>query len=118
MEKLIAMIEAQQKGHENDDVFTVGEQLKDMASREPAIVELLKQDLEVPEMSLVKAAGKIKGYSDTHRGGKSCFCVSPMVAEGILRKFYGLPKREAGKVQELAPSVSNTVPKLDLSDFL
>lgn len=115
MEKLIEMIEAQQKGHENDDVFTVGEQLKDMASREPAIVELLKQDLEVPEMSLVKAAGKIKAYSDSNRGGQSCFCVSPIVAEDILRVFYGLPKPQV-KVRETV--VMNTAAKIDLSDFL
>ena len=118
MEKLIEMIEAQQKGHENDDVFTVGEQLKDMARREPAIVELLTQDLQVPEMSLDGAAKKLQEYADKNHGKANRFCITPMVAEGILRKFYGLPKREAGKVQELAPSVTNSVPKLDLSDFL
>ena len=118
MEKLLEIITEQQKGHENEPAFMVGEQLKDMASREPAIVELLKQDLTVPEMSIEKAAGKIKAYSDAHRGGKSCFCVTPIVAEGILREFYGLPKREAGKAQEMAPAVSNSAPKLDLSDFL
>lgn len=118
MEKLFELIAVQQKGHENELLYMVGEQLKDMARREPAIVELLKQDLEVPEMSLAKAEGKIKAYSDSHRGGKSCFCVTPIVAEGILREFYGLPKRDTEKVQEAAPAVSNSAPKLDLSDFL
>lgn len=118
MEKLFELIAIQQKGHENEPLYMVGEQLKDMARREPAIVELLKQDLEVAEMHLEKAAAKIKEYSDKNRGTANCFCVTPIVAEGILREFYGLPKRDTENVQEAAPAVSNSALKLDLSDFL
>lgn len=117
MEKLIKTITQMQKGRENSPAFMVGEQLKDMARREPAIVEMLNQDLEVAEMHLEKAAAKIKEYSDKNRGTANCFCVTPIVAEGILREFYGLPKRDTEKVQEAAPAVSNSAPKLDLSDF-
>lgn len=118
MEKLFEMIATQQCGHVNDDVFMVGEQLKDMVRREPGIVEILKQDLTVKEMSIEEAAKKLKAYADANHRGAKCFCVTPIVAEGILREFYGLPKRDTEKVQETAPAVSNSAPKLDLSDFL
>lgn len=113
MKKLIEMITAQQQGHQNDDVFMVGEQLKDMASREPAIVDILKDDLTVESMSITHAAAKIKAYADKNKGKSNCFCVTPIVAEGILREFYGLPQRTS-EPQTVAPSVQ----KIDLSDFL
>ena len=95
MENLIKIIEQQQKGKENTPIFMVGEQLKDIAEREPGTIDLLLQDLKVPEMSLEAAEKKIKEYSDKNRKNASCFCVSPKVAEDILRKFYGLPEANA-----------------------
>lgn len=97
MERLIKIIEAQQQGKETSPVFMVGEQLKDIAEREPGTVELLIQDLQIPEMSLEAAEKKIKEYADKNRKGAFSFCVSPKVAEDILRKFYGLP--DAGDAQ-------------------
>ena len=114
MKNLIEMITAQQQGHQNDDVFMVGEQLKDMASREPAIVDILKNDLTVAEMSSTHAAAKIKAYADKNKGKANCFCVTPIVAEGILREFYGLPQKTSETQTMVAPSVQ----KIDLSDFL
>lgn len=116
MERLIDMIKQQQVGHVNDDVFMVGEQLKDMASREPAIVDILKDDLTVESMNIKNAAAKIKEYADKNKGRANCFCVTPIVAESILREFYGLGKVEQIPVQPqpVAPSVQ----KIDLSDFL
>lgn len=121
MEKLCEMIANQQKGKENTPAFMIGEQLKDMARQQPGIVELLKQDLEVPEMSLVSAAKKLQEYSDKNRRNAKCFCITPMVAEGILRKFYGLPAQEQQEQQAQAPT-ANLSPvestHIDLSDFL
>lgn len=94
MSRLIEIITAQQKGHENEPLFIVGEQLKEIANREPISAELLEKDLEMTGMKLSDAAAKLKKYSDDHRGKATCFCISPKVAEGILREFYGLPKAQ------------------------
>ena len=116
LEKVIEKITKQQEGlDEGSPVFCVGEQLKDIATREELSAELLAQDLENEEMSIEKAEAKIKEYSDKNHKKAKCFCVTPNVAEGILRKFYGLPSPDAAG--------SNPVPKqnssfIDLSDFL
>lgn len=55
MKKLRELIEAQRKGKEDTPVWMVGEQLLDIAAGEPDSLELLKQDLTVPEMSLENA---------------------------------------------------------------
>lgn len=116
MEKLCEMIANQQKGKENTPAFMIGEQLKDMARVQPGIVELLKQDLEVPEMSLESAAKKLQEYADKNHGKAKSFCITPMVAEDILRKFYGLPAREQQAQANISPVESST--HIDLSDFL
>ena len=118
MDKLIELIKKHQEGHENDDVFMVGEQLKDMASREPACIEILIQDLNTPKMGLADAAAQIKKYADEHRKNAKCFCVSPLIAEGILREFYGLPKH--GEAPERVPTTASAVASdyIDLGDFL
>ena len=96
-EKAIAAIEAQQaKVNECPPQWMVGEQLKDICRMEPDSAELIAQDLDVAAMSIIEAEKKIKGYSDEHKGkGAACFCVSPMVAERILREFYGLSAANA-----------------------
>ncbi len=91
LEKKIASLQAKEK--EGSPAMTVGFQLLDMARDDAHAAELLLHDLDVPEMSLTSAAGKIKEYADGHRGSNTCFCVSPKTAEGVLRKFYGLPER-------------------------
>lgn len=93
MEKLRRIIDAQRKGKEDTPLWMVGEQLLDIASGEPDSLELLKQDLAVPEMSLENAEKQIKAWADKHKKGNCC-CVSPKVADGILRKFYGLKSLE------------------------
>ena len=114
MEKLISIIEKQQKGHENEPLFCVGEQLKDIAEREPHVIDILKRDLEIPEMSLAKAAAKIKSYADEKSGKKGAFAVSPKIAEGILRKFYGLP--EPGEAPKATSPATGAY--IDLDNFL
>lgn len=114
MNELIRIIEEQQKGKENTAVFMVGEQLKEIAEREPCVVDLLVRDLQIPEMSLEAAEKKIKEYSDKNKKGATCFCVSPKVAEDILRKFYGLPDGADDVKKESAPASSY----IDLDSFL
>lgn len=110
-------IEAQQKGHENTDRWMVGEQLKDILRGDPSLEEIVDQDLDQAEMSLEKAAGKIKAWADEqHRKAKgNCVCVPPNVAEKIIREFYGLP--EAGKPTPKPVQTHRESDTLDLASF-
>lgn len=111
-------IASQQEGHDADDVWMVGEQLKDICRREPGCVSILMEDLENEDMAISKAAGKIKAYADSQRKGRSCVCVPPQKAEAILREFYGLP--EAGPENTVAvkkPSVFD-LGSMSLEDLL
>lgn len=94
-------ITAAQAGLENTDAYMVGQQLKDIC-RDPACADLVAADLENPDMSLKACAAKIKEWADEqHRKNKgSCVCVPPDVAEGIIRKFYGLPDATAAEPQK------------------
>lgn len=109
---LIEIIAKQQSGHENEPIFMIGEQLKEMAAADKKVEELLIQDLQRSGMSLKDAAKELQKHSDNNRGKASCYCITPNVAEGILRKFYGLPERKENK------SPGADTPAIDLSDFL
>lgn len=50
---VIAEIAKQQKGKENTAPWVVGEQLKDIARREPISAELLARDLTVKGLGIV-----------------------------------------------------------------
>lgn len=96
LQQIIDKISAQQKGKENTAVWGVGEQLKEICKDTPMAVEIVFQDLDIPEMSLEKCEAEIKKYADElHRKnkGNSVF-VSPEAAEKIIRRFYGIPERE------------------------
>ena len=109
LELAIAKITGQQP-KERSAVWMVGEQLKDICRREPGCAELVEKDLDMKGMGLADCEKQIKAYADKNKkGGFSC--VPPNVAEGIIRKFYGLP--EAGEKKE-APAGK----VLDLSAFL
>ena len=109
-EKLVEIISEQQKGHENTDVFGIGEQLKDMAEGNAKITELLINDLTTDGMKLKDAAQVLKKHADSIRGKSNVVCITPKVADELLRKFYGLPSAQE-KEQVAAPAI-------DLSDFL
>lgn len=117
------MIEAQQKGKENTDPWMVGEQLKDICRQDPHCAEIVAQDLENPSMSLTECEKKIKAAADEiqKKNKKKCVCITPNVAEQIIREFYGLP--EAQKAPATAP-VPTPEPEsedfgiLDLADLL
>ena len=97
-ERALEMIRAQQKkAGEGSTVWCAGEQLADITMAEPESAELLARDLELPEMSIEKAEGKIRAYADKNRKGAKSFGVSPRIADGILRKFYGLPEQKDAK---------------------
>jgi len=115
-------IEAQQKGHEGTPAWMVGEQLKDICAADVSCAELVAQDLENKDMSLEKAAGKIKAFADgLHKKQKgSCVCVPPNEAERIIREFYGLPAATAPRLSIVKPVPVAELEDdgLDLFDFL
>ena len=114
MNKLEELIAQQQKGHEAQPRFIIGEQLKEIAAREPLCAEILEKDLTVKEMSLEAAERKFQEYSDKNHKGAKTFCITPIVAEGILREFYGLPKRDETEAEPEPPKESF----IDLSSYL
>lgn len=113
LEDAIQKIEAQQP-KEHTTVWCCGEQLKDMLRDEPHLAEIVSQDLENKSMSIAECEKKIKARADEiHRTAKgSGAAVSPMEAEEIIRKFYGLPER-GEKPQPAAPKGG----VINLADF-
>ena len=109
------IIAFQQKGHENEPIFMIGEQLKDIVSREPGIREILERDLLVDGMDLAGAASYFKKYADKNRKNAKCFCISPHVAEKLLREFYGLPDCAIESKKETAPVKTSGF--IDLNSF-
>ncbi len=116
-DELCTLIEKQQSGKENTDVFMVGEQLKDIGSESEHNAEILLQDLQIKTMDLVAGAAKLKDYADKNHGNAKCFCISPKVADGILREFYGLEKPDVAERKPAAEAVQESG-FIDLGDFL
>ena len=114
MKELTKIIVLQQKGHNEDPIFMVGEQLKEMAQRDPSCIEILKHDLQIEKMGLEGAAGALQAYSDKNHGNAKCFVISPARAEVILREFYGLP--ESKKNSQVYSSISSSL--IDLESFM
>lgn len=83
-----------QQPKEETAVWQVGEQLKNMLRAEPHLAEIVGQDLDVKEMSIIECEKKIKAFADAHRTRNSSF-VSFSQAERIIREFYGLPDRNS-----------------------
>lgn len=109
----VLQIEKQQKGKENTAVFMVGEQLKDIIADDERLAELVLQDLQNPDMSLVKCEAKIHARADElhKKNGGNCACVNPKDAENIIREFYGLHKTTAS-------AADNEYKPMSLADLL
>ena len=95
-----------------------------MAAADPQkTLELLKQDLTVSGMGLKDAAGALKAYADKNRGKKREYCITPNVADKILRDFYKLPEMELEVRQQTPEQFREAVAaspsfRLDLANFL
>ena len=110
------IIEAQQKGHETEPRFMIGEQLKEIAEREPLSAELLERDLEIEEMNLEAAEKHFQEHADRNHGKAKAFCITPKVAERLLREFYGLPIPEENAPEK--KEADSSAGYIDLSSFL
>ena len=117
MDKRRGRIEEQRKGHEAEPRWMIGEQLLDIAGREPLSAELLLRDLEIKEMKLEAAEKKFEEYAGKNRGKESVFCITPKVAEKLLREFYGLEEPEAPSEKKDTPTDTDAG-YIDLSTFL
>lgn len=116
LNEAIKKIEAQQP-KEQDAVWMVGEQLKDMLRREPHLAELVSQDLDCEQMSLVHCEKKLKEFADKNKAKSArCFCVTPVQAERIIREFYGLT--EVAAPEKVAPAVPAPAPGGNLVDLM
>ena len=116
MSKLYDLIAEQQKGHENEPRVMIGEQLKEIAEREPLSAELLERDLEIEEMNLEAAEKHFQEYADKNHGKAKAFCITPKVAERLLREFYGLPIPEENAPEK--KEADSSAGYIDLSSFL
>ena len=110
-------IEAQQKGREQTAPWMVGEQLKEILRGDEAAQALVDKDLDDPGHSLEACERQIKAWADGHKKG-SCAVVPPDVAEGIIRKFYGLPEREGRIATAPAGPRNDSGAIKDIADFL
>ena len=116
MSKLYDLIAEQQKGHETEPRFMIGEQLKEIAEREPLSAELLERDLEIEEMNLEAAENHFQEHADRNHGKAKAFCITPKVAERLLREFYGLPIPEENAPEK--KEADSSAGYIDLSSFL
>ena len=116
MSKLFDLIAEQQKGHETEPRFMIGEQLKEIAEREPLSAELLERDLEIEEMNLEATEKHFQEYANRNHGEAKAFCITPKVAERLLREFYGLPIPEENAPEK--KEADSSAGYIDLSSFL
>ena len=107
LNKVIEAITAQQPKQRND-VWMVGEQLKDLLRAEPQWAEMVLQDLGNKSQRLEAVAQKIRDLAKKNKTG-SFGCVTPAEADHIIRTVYGIPKRE-----ERPAAPSNVI---NLEDF-
>lgn len=110
-------ITAQQGTDEFSPVFMVGEQLRDMIRGNHEWEDIVDKDLDVAEMSLERAEQQIHDWANKHRNGRNSVCVPPKVADDILRKFYGLPERDAAEKVQTASVQAPAATIIDLDDF-
>jgi hypothetical protein len=111
IEKVTAVICEQQENCKGTPAYYAGEQLKEICKGSERIAEIVYTDLQNPDMSIQKAEAQIKKYADDNHKGARSFCVPPDVAEGILRKFYGIDEIPAETPKKSARIIS-------LDDFI
>lgn len=110
----------EQQPTEENDVWMVGEQLADICRAEGAAVEaMVLEDLKQNGMGLKDAAAKIRELANQkHKKSKgSCVVITQAEAEEVIRKFYGIGKRDEAKTpNEGASRKSDDV--VDLFDMI
>ena len=109
LDKVIQKIEEQQRGLDGSPAYFVGEHLKAiLKSSSIKCCEIVLKDLDVKEMSISNCEKKIADYASKNRKCNTGFC-PPDVAEGIIRKFYGIEDDHSTKTYN---------DLVDFSDFM
>lgn len=113
LEEAIRRIEAQQPAKRNT-VWLCAEQLKGIVRAEPALAELVAQDLENKGMSVAACEQKIRAAARASGGG-----LTGPEAEEVIRRFYGLPEGGAaeGPRTSAAGGAKEESGAVDLADF-
>ena len=116
MNKATEQIQKQQSGKDNSPAFVIGLHLIEMMKQDGRIEAILEEDLKNPEMSLEDCAKKLQAEADRiHRETKkNTVCLTPIQAEKIIRKFYGLPDPEDVPAEVPAPAPSGIIELEDL----
>ena len=107
LESAIKAIESQQPKLRND-IWMVGEQLKDLLRGEPKWADMVEMDIKNKDQNLEAIAKKIRERAQKNKTG-SFGCVTPAEAEEIIRKTFCIPDHE-----EENPAPSNVI---SLEDF-
>lgn len=106
--KAIDRLSEQQRGlGEDNKVYWVAEQIKDICRESEAIAELVYQDLANEQMSVKAVEKKIEAYAKKHGG-----CTPPQAADKIIREFYGLSPKGESPATAPAPNL------IDINDFI
>lgn len=120
MNKATELIQKQQSGKVNTPAFVIGLHLIDMMKQDGRIASILEEDLQSPEMSLERCAQKLKDAADAkHRETKSnTICITPLEAEKIIRKFYGLPDPEEMQEEKKQEDPAELPDIIELEDLI
>ena len=117
LNEVIKKITEQQKGLSQSSLeYCVGELIKEIARNSTKCAELLLHDLDQPQGSIKEVAKKLKEYAEKNHKGAGAYCITPPVADSIVRKHYALPDAEQLTIKEEMPSQPKR--KVNLADFL
>ena len=119
LQQLIDKITEQQKAVEEKkkpgykNVIQAGNQLKEICGKIPEAVEIVLQDLELPEMSIEKVEKKIEAFARKNNG------IYQEEAEKIIKEFYGITafsnSQTSTNLQETSQKPAGFI---DLADFI
>ena len=104
LQSAIRAIEAQQPKLRND-VWMVGEQLKDLLTDEPEWADMVEHDLQNKGQKLEDLAKQIRELAKQNKTG-GFGCVTPREADEIIRKTYGIPARGEQPKPKMAPVIN------------
>lgn len=96
MEKLRELIREQQ-GDEGSVTFALGEQIIAICEGDSFAAGIVAEDIGSKGKGLKDLEKELKNYADKHHGKENTFCITPAVAEGIIRKFYGIERDKQEK---------------------
>lgn len=118
--QVITEVKKLQPAKAEGPVWLVGEQIKDIVRREPDSAATILEDISGKNACLAEIEREISKYARAHSG-----CCDPFRAENIIRKYFGIPEREAPKdedEEEAGASTRTTVKVsakvVNLEDFL